>query len=44
MSGNKTKPTEASVADYIALRASEEQSQDCARLTSMLKKVRGFTE
>jgi len=35
----KTKPTEASVADYIASRASEEQSQDCARLTSMLNKV-----
>jgi len=36
---NKTQPTEASVADYIASRASEEQRQDCARLMALLKKV-----
>ena len=39
MSESKTKPTDASVADYIASRTSEEQSQDCARLTALLKKV-----
>lgn len=39
MAENKTKPTKASVEKYIASRASEEQSQDCARLIRMLKKV-----
>ncbi|MBL8346254.1 MAG: DUF1801 domain-containing protein [Rubrivivax sp.] len=39
MAENKTQPTEASVAEYIASRASAEQSPDCARLTALLKKV-----
>jgi len=39
MAENKTQPTEASVAEYIASRASEAQSQDCTRLTALLKKV-----
>lgn len=39
MAENKTQPTQASVADYIASRGSEEQQQDCARLMALLKKV-----
>jgi Domain of unknown function (DU1801) len=39
MAENKTQPTEASVAEYVASRASAEQSLDCARLTALLKKV-----
>ncbi len=39
MAESKTQPTGASVAEYIASRASEEQAQDCARLTALLKKV-----
>jgi hypothetical protein len=39
MAENKTQPSSASVAEYIASRASEEQAQDCARLTTLLKKV-----
>ena len=35
----KTKATEASVEDYIASRATEEQRADCAALMAMLKKV-----
>lgn len=36
MAENKTKATEASVADYIASRASEAQSRDCTRLIELL--------
>lgn len=36
MAENKTKATEASVADYVASRASEAQAQDCARLIELL--------
>lgn len=39
MTENKTKPTESSVAEHIASRASTEQAADCARLISLLKKV-----
>ena len=39
MAENKTKPTDASVAEYIASRANADQSQDCARLAALLKKV-----
>jgi len=35
----KTRPTGASVEDYIASRASEEQRTDCKALMSTLKKV-----
>lgn len=41
MAENKTRPTEASVAEYIASRASPEQGADCARLTTLLRKVTG---
>jgi hypothetical protein len=36
---NKTKPTRASVADYIASRANGQQRSDCKRLMALLKKV-----
>ena len=41
MSELKTKATEASVAEYIASRASEEQVTDCKALMAMLKRVTG---
>ena len=36
-----TRPTGASVKDYLASRASEEQQADCRRLMTMLKRVTG---
>ena len=39
MAENKTKPTGASVADYIASRANEQQRKDCKALMALLKKV-----
>jgi len=36
---NKTKPTAASVKDYIAARASESQRADCQKLMALLKQV-----
>lgn len=39
MAENKTKPTNASVDDYIATRASEHQHADCRQLMALLKKV-----
>jgi hypothetical protein len=39
MAENKTKPTGASVADYIASRANEQQRSDCRELMALLKKV-----
>ncbi len=39
MAENKTKPTDASVEDYIASRANEQQHADCRELMAMLKKV-----
>jgi hypothetical protein len=38
---NKTKPTDASVADYIASRASEQQAADCHELMDLLENVTG---
>lgn len=35
----KTRPTGASVQEYIASRASEEQAADCKRLMAILKKL-----
>jgi hypothetical protein len=40
-SANKTKATGASVADYIASRADEEQRADCKALISLLGKITG---
>jgi hypothetical protein len=39
MAENKTKPTDASVEDYIASRANEQQHADCRELMALLKKV-----
>ena len=39
MAENKTKPTDASVADYILSRASEQQRTDCDELMGLLEKV-----
>ena len=36
---NKTKPTDASVEDYIASRANAQQRTDCRELMALLKKV-----
>ena len=39
MADNKTKPTGASVDDYLASRASEQQRADCRTLMTLLKRV-----
>jgi hypothetical protein len=39
MAENKTKPTGASVKDYIASRANAQQRADCRELMALLKKV-----
>lgn len=39
MTQNKTKPTGASVEDYIASKANEHQRSDCLELIALLKKV-----
>ena len=39
MAANKTKPTDASVEDYIALRGSEQQRADCHELIALLQEV-----
>lgn len=43
MAENKTKPTDASVADYIASRADAQQRADCRELMAMLERVTGQT-
>jgi uncharacterized protein DUF1801 len=39
MAENKTKPTGASIEDYIASRANEQQRSDCQELMALLKKI-----
>ncbi len=39
MTENKTKPTDASIEDYIASRASPQQGADCRELMTLLGKV-----
>jgi hypothetical protein len=39
MAENKTKPTDASVEEYIASRANEQQRADCQQLMALLKKI-----
>lgn len=41
MAENKTKPTGASVTEYIASRANDEQRADCKALMAMLRRVTG---
>jgi hypothetical protein len=43
VAGNKTKPTDASVEDYIASRANAQQRADCRELMVLLKKVTRHT-
>lgn len=43
MAENKTKPTDASVADYIASRANAQQRADCRELMALFKKVTRHT-
>ncbi len=39
MAENLTKPTDASVEDYIASRANAQQSADCRELMALFKKI-----
>jgi hypothetical protein len=39
MAENKTKPTDASVEDYIASRANAQQRSDCRELMGLFKKI-----
>jgi hypothetical protein len=41
MAENKTKPTEASIDEYIASRANAQQQSDCAELMDMLSRLTG---
>jgi len=41
MAENKTKPTRASVAGYIASRASDEQRGDCEQLIALFARLTG---
>ncbi|KAA0255981.1 DUF1801 domain-containing protein [Acidobacteria bacterium ACD] len=41
MAENKTKPTGASVEEYIASRANARQREDCRELIALLEKVTG---
>ena len=43
MAENKTKPTGASVADYIASRANAQQAADCRELMALFKKITGHS-
>jgi len=39
MAENKTKPTGASIEDYIASRANAQQSSDCRELMALFKRI-----
>lgn len=39
MTPNKTKPTDASVDDYIASRASAQQHADCRKVMTLLEQI-----
>lgn len=41
MAENKTKATGASVSDYIASRAGEQQGADCRKVMALLRRVTG---
>jgi Domain of unknown function (DU1801) len=43
MAENKTKPTDASVEDYILSRASEQQRTDCYQVMALLEKVTKYS-
>jgi Domain of unknown function (DU1801) len=39
MAENKTKPTDASIEDYIASRANAQQKADCRELMALFKRI-----
>lgn len=39
MAENKTKPTDASIEDYLASRANEQQRADCQQLMALFRKL-----
>lgn len=39
MAENKTKPTEASIEEYISSRANEQQREDCNELIALFQKM-----
>lgn len=41
MAANKSVPTGASVEDYIASRANEQQRADCSALLTLLRTITG---
>ncbi len=41
MAENKTRPTDASVDDYIAARANAQQQADCRELMALFEKITG---
>lgn len=41
MADNKTKPTDASVEEYIASRANDQQRADCRELMALFQKITG---
>ena len=41
MARNKTRPTHASVEDYIASRGTAQQESDCRALVAMLERITG---
>ncbi|MDF2771706.1 MAG: hypothetical protein K0S86_1200 [Geminicoccaceae bacterium] len=43
MAENKTKPTDASVEDYIASRANAQQDADCRELMALFKRITRHT-
>lgn len=43
MTENKTKPTFASVEEYIASRANDQQREDCTKLMALLGKITRHT-
>ena len=43
MAENKTKPTDASVAGYIASRANAQQQSDCRALMALLERITRHT-
>ena len=43
MAENKTKPTDASIDDYIASRANAQQREDCRELMALFKRVTRHT-
>lgn len=41
MAENKTKPTAASIDDYLAAKGTPQQSADCRQLRQLFEKITG---